>query len=460
MVAMPMRTPNEHKAALAADLGEDPGMQHPELQQLGLHDAGFQQNLLQRLSLAFRIAERTIQFLGTDGFNRSDLPEGNFAAEKPLAETAMLLYVARRHVSDPALQIACEKLLQQLIPYARSRQMKWDILRYPSVCLPLATPHILLSTLGHKDACFDELLAQSEIAGASRGHEAVPYRELETIWLRSLWRNDNPERELEQTALKTALVNPIDLLNGTRDDAYALTHAVMYYTDLGNRQQPLPRPKEEFLGESAAVLARALMVEDYDLAAEALMPWPLTSTAWSPAAAFGFRVLASLEDKVGFLPAGRSAPKKLLQLAGHDKTKYALATSYHTAFVMGMLCALSLRRGMISPLEIAGPPSSTTLIAHLKALIPETGAHWEQVFQTLSPNEKAALGPFLLDVAIVRSSRNGDAVQMAKLLQTAVQHGMANSTLCAQCAELLSRIGCLVAQQDRLSNGPGLRLAQ
>src|SRR5271169_1800384 len=56
-----------------------------------LQDVGTRQLLLSRLGLALRIAERTIQFLGADGFHGADLPEGNFAAEKPLAETAMLL---------------------------------------------------------------------------------------------------------------------------------------------------------------------------------------------------------------------------------------------------------------------------------------------------------------------------------------------------------------------------------
>ena len=436
-----MRNLNERKAALDGNDGHCPGSQ----------DAGVRPNLLKRLSLALRIAERTVQFLGADGFDGSDLPEGNFAAEKPLAETAMLLYVARRHKSDPELQRPFDKLLQDLIPHARSRQMRWDILRYPSVCLQLATPHILLGALGHKDSDFDDLLVQSEMACASRGHEVVPYRELEIIWLRSLWRNENPGHELEQTALKTALGNPIDLLDGTRDDAYAHTHAAMYYTDFGNWQRPLPRLTEEFLGESAAVLARALIVEDYDLAAEALMAWPLTSSAWDPTAAFGFRVLASLEDRVGFLPAGRSASKQLLQLAGHDKTKYALATSYHTAYVMGMLCALSLKPDMASPFEIAGPQCSMTVIEFMHGLIPRTGAQWEQVFQLLSPNEQAALGPILFDVAIIQNSRKGDAAQLEKLLQIGIQNGMTNSTLCVQTAEFLSRVGCLVAQDANRS---------
>jgi hypothetical protein len=405
-----------------------------------LRDIGDCQRLLERLNLALRIARRTIQFLGATGFTGADLPEGNFLAEKPLAETAMLLYAAKEERSDPAVKEVFDALVQDLMPYARSKQMAWDILRYPSVCLQIATPHILLGLLGFEDSRFDGLLGRSAAACASRGHEVVPYRELEIIWLQSLWKSESPGRELEETACKTALGNPIDLLHGTRDDAYAHTHAIMYYTDFGNWHKAIPRPAEEFLGESEVVLARALVAEDYDLAAEALMAWPLTSSIWSPAAAFGFRVLASLEDKVGFLPAGRSASKRLMELAGEEKTKYALASSYHTAFVMGMLCALSLRLGTASPYHIAGPSFSPTLMADLQTFIPKTGAYWEQVFQSLLPDEQAKLGRFLLDVALVRSSQKGEFAHMTRLLEMAMQNGIADTTLCAQSAELLSRI--------------------
>jgi hypothetical protein len=400
---------------------------------------GVRQRLLERLALALRIAERTIRFLGAEGFSGAELPEGNFSAEKPIAEAAILLYVASRERVEPGVREAFEGLVQDLIPRARSKRMGWDILRYPSVWLQLATPHILLDKLGWKDSRFDYLLAATETTGASRGHEVTPYRELEVIWLRSLRRNEIPGRELEETARKSALGNPIDLLNGTRDDAYAHTHAAMYYTGFGNWRRELPR-LAEFLGESEAVLARALMVEDYDLAAEALMAWPLTRSAWSPAAAFGFRVLASLEDKVGFLPAGRSASKRVMELAGEEKTRYALASSYHTAFVMGMLCALALKPGMGSPFEIAGPAFPAAVIEGLRACIPRTGAHWEEVFQALRPEEKAALGGFLLDAAMIRSSRKGEFAQMASLLETAIQNGIADTTMCAQSAEFLSRM--------------------
>ncbi|MBR0717282.1 DUF6895 family protein [Bradyrhizobium liaoningense] len=430
-----MQNPHDHKAAL------DRLLSHASAP----HQAEFRQNLLQRLHLALRIAGRTVQFLGTDGFDGSDHPDGNFAAEKPLAETAMLLYTAGRHAADPALREVFDAAMDDLAPHARSQRMRWDVVRYPSVCLQLATPHILLGALGRGDARFDALLAESATSSVSGSHEVVPYRELELMWLEALWRNEAPRPGFAEVARKTALGRAIDLLNGTREDAYAHTHAAMYYTDFGNRQGNLPRPAHEFLDESAAVLARALVIEDYDLAAEALMAWPLLSTSWSPAAAFGFRVIASLEDKVGFLPAGRSASSQLLRLDGHDRTKCALATSYHTAYVMGMLCAVALKPGMASPYATTGPAYSMSLVGDLRARIPAGSAHWEQVFAALRPDEQAALAPFLLDVALMQSSRKGDAVQMARLLQMALTHGLADTTLCAQAAGLLTRMGALVA---------------
>jgi len=138
----------------------------------------------------------------------------------------------------------------------------------------------------------------------------------------------------------------------------------------------------------------------------------------------------------------------LLELAGDEKTKYALASSYHTAYVMGMLCALSLKPGMASPFEIVGPPFSVTLIEGLQAFIPKRDSYWEQVFQSLSPSEQAPLGPFLLDVAIIQSSRKGEFAQIASLLETASQNGMADTTLCAQSAELLSRMAYFAGWDD------------
>jgi len=74
----------------------------------------------------------------------------------------------------------------------------------------------------------------------------------------------------------------MDLLNGSRDDVYAFTHALMYVTDFNIRPRRLPRRRAAILAEAEAALARCLDEQDYDLGGEVLLAWPLTGRSWSP----------------------------------------------------------------------------------------------------------------------------------------------------------------------------------
>jgi Domain of unknown function (DUF6895) len=394
------------------------------------------EDLVRRLRLALHVAGRAIAVLAEDGYRDDELPEESFAPDKPLAETAMLLYVASSVDGEPELAETIDELSAVVATHARSPRTAIALAIHPSICLQLAMPHVLLSRLGRKDAGFDRLLAAGLNSSARRGHEVVPHRMLETAWLESLWRGAPVAEALDAAAQSSVLTHPLDLLSGTREDAYAHTHALMYFTDFGYAGgRPLPRPRREILAESGGVLARSLLLEDYDLAAEALMAWPLTRTPWSPAAAFGFRVLAELEDAVGFLPAKNGTPEKFTRLEGAERTRYALASSYHTVYVMGMLCALALR----------SPPALLTDGAlaradELLALIPETDTPWRRTFERLTPSERGSLSSFLLDVALLDSARRNDFGSVARLLELAVRDSIADTPLCSQSAELLQRI--------------------
>ena len=89
---------------------------------------------------------------------------------------------------------------------------------------------------------------------------------------------------------------PIDILGCLRTDAYAFTHMIMYCTDFGFRNPRLPRRRAALLTEVGALLARYMDAEDYDLAGEILLAWPLMGAAGVPSAAFAF----------GFSPASKT----------------------------------------------------------------------------------------------------------------------------------------------------------
>lgn len=395
---------------------------------------------MRRLCVALTIAKRALGFLAEGGFCDEEVPQASFGPDKPLAETAMLLHAASAVTGHAQVKERVDELSLLLASHARTHRTAFAIALHPAICLQLAMPHVLLSRLGLRDPRFDRLLALGTESPAHHGHEVVPHRALERMWIRSLWSATPPESEFDTAALNSVLNRPLDLLWGDREDAYAHTHTLMYFTDFGYAPRPLPRPRSEILGESAAVLARSLLQGDYDLTAEVLMAWPLTSAPWSPAASFGFRVLAELEDAVGYLPAGNGTPEMFLRLTGSERTKYALACAYHTAYVMGMLCALALRPGNAPPHEIAGPLAPAELVDELLSMIPDTDTPWLHTFRRLQPAEQRSLGPFLLDMALLTKGRNHDFAALGSLLRLAARHGLADTPLCAQTAQLLQRM--------------------
>ena len=397
-------------------------------------------DLIRRLCSALDIAKRAIGLLGESGYWDEETPEDSFGRDKPLAEAAMFLHVASAVTGHAEIKRRVDELSFILEPHARSHSTACSIAFHPTICFQLAMPHILLGQLGLYDRNFDGLLALSAGSQAWHGREVVPHRALEGMWLESLWSGKSPGPEFDETALNSVMNHPVDLLWGCREDAYAHTHAFMYFTNFGYSPRALPRRRSVLLAESAGLLTRGFLLEDFDLAAEVLMAWPLTSTSWPPTAVFGLRVLADLEDKVGFLPAGNGVPEKFDRLTGSERTKYALAASYHTTFVMGMLCALALRPGNTPPFTISGASAPAELIEELLSIIPKANTPWQNTFSQLAPEEQRTLGSFLMDMALLAGCRSKDFSSVGRLLELAVQHGLANTPLCSQAAELTHRI--------------------
>jgi len=194
------------------------------------------------------------------------------------------------------------------------------------------------------------------------------------------------------------------------------------------------------LGEARSLFAKCLDDEDYDLAAEILLAWPLIGARWCASATFGFRLLARVEDQVGVLPAGTTKADRLNKLEGKERTQYVLGTAYHTALVMGLICAASLRPGRAPFIRITGPQVERSFLDRLGQVLDRDQGHWQPVLSDLTESERNALAPLLLDIAIAQKCRKHDYEAANELLRAASQHRMANSALCGQAAQLLQRL--------------------
>jgi hypothetical protein len=401
-----------------------------------------ERDLIERLCHALDIAGLAVEHLAANGYRDTTDPAKSIRPEKLISETAILL-ISASSVAHIEIIERVKHVAERLIPHARSKRTMLGLCLEPAVAWDHALPHMCLTRLGYPNSEFDRLLRQSLGAQAHAGRERVPHRILEQEWVGIAWPEVTfrPRSATRSTARRSILNHPMDLTNGTRDDIYAFTHALIYVSDFRLQPARLPRPRPVILAEAEAVLARCLDEQDYDLSGEILLSWPLTGKSWSAAAAFAFRVLAHVEDKAAFLPTPSTRISELKELEGIQRTQYLLATAYHTAYVMGLVCAASLRPGYAPPATIqsntVAPGAAKRFIHLLDADGPSP--HWRDEFEQLADAEADALAKFLINVALRRRVARRDLGGLREILILAYALNLANIPAASQAAEMLDR---------------------
>ncbi len=401
-------------------------------------------DIRRRLCHALDVADQTVKCLAATGYTDSEDPALSVRPEKIISETALLLFVASG-VEHPDVSGRVDSIARLLDPHARSTRMLTAMCMQPALALDYAQAHVFLSKLGFPNLQFDTALRQTAQSQAFRGCERLPYRTLEQAWTFDLWRGLESTFEPSNgaIALHSSLNFPMDLLKGSRDDIYAFTHALMYWGRFNCSAATYPRPLPSILSEAESLLARCLDEQDYDVAGELLLAWPLTGEAWSVAAAFGFRVLARVEDLAGFLPTPITRLDRVRALHGDERANYSLATAYHTVYVMGLLCASILRSQLLPPVQIRkAEVRSGAVRAVQEILCVATGRtpHWLEDFNALRDDESNALASFLFDVALCRKVTAQDFEGLRKLLEVGDAWALTESPAASQAAEMLERL--------------------
>ncbi len=405
-------------------------------------------DLLRRLCHALDIARQTIGLLATNGFINPDDPGNKIVPEKIIGETAFLLVAASvvNGYSEVGERIAAVAAL--LVPHARNQKTLLKICLHPALAMEYAQAHACLKNIGYPDDRFEAMLLQSLAAQAHAGRECTPHRMLEQAWIKKTGGYGNPPANwLHKTIADTVLNHPIDLLHGTRDDLYAFTHALMYVSGFNVQPWPMPRSREAILTEAQGMLARCLDEQDYDLAGEVLLSWPLTGYSWDAAAVFAFRILCRVEDQAGFLPSPATRVQTINQLQGDDRRKYLFATAYHTAYVMGLLCSAALEPGRGPSKQVPTnnviPGSAARVLLFFGDDI--AASHWFEEFTQLNTTEQDAVAPLLLDMALIKHTKQCRYQQVHELLQLAAELGMAKSAVMLQAGELLERLALVAS---------------
>ena len=146
-------------------------------------------DLESRLCRALDLAKRVVASFAADGYVDSEAPANSFHPEKPVAETAMLIYAASsvRHLPSVAARVA--EVAELLVPHARSAQTLLSMALHPALCLDLAVPHILLSKLGFIDPRVDDFLRCCLASQVRNGRERPAFGSLEEQWIEGMDRH-------------------------------------------------------------------------------------------------------------------------------------------------------------------------------------------------------------------------------------------------------------------------------
>lgn len=397
-------------------------------------------DLERRVNSALDFAAVAVSDFGETGYVDEVRPALGFGPEKVVAEAAMLAYVVQGASESRGVRDRVDALARQLAPLVRSPRALSDMALNPDQVFRRAVPHVLLTALGHRDDAFDDFAADQCARVLSHAVDQPATVLAERRWVTTVWGRQFPT--LQDAESGTVLTHPFDLLVGSREDPYGLTHLLFYVTDFGRvATAALGRPHAAILADVESLVIRYLDQGDYDLVGELLMAWPQLREEWSPVAAFAFRVLAHVEDEVGVLPCGNVDPERLATLTGAERTRYARAASYHTALVMGFLCAAGLRGDAAPPTAFAGPEYPQDAWQTFRAMLDDHLGDWLPVFDRCGVAEKRALAPMLCGLVITQAQRQQNFAAMHGAVDAARRFGLPPHPLHTATADLLRALG-------------------
>jgi hypothetical protein len=405
-----------------------------------LSHAPSRDDLRRRVALALDLAERTVAAL-LEAAPRIDLNALEAPTDKVVAETALLCLSVVRLPDEPRLAARARSLAAHLEPHARNLRVQTAMMYRPFRARDLAIPHRCLEAMGLPDEAFERFVRATLTSETALSLERVPHRDLEQRWTDRL----GEARPLEPwTWAHTALEQPIPTLTGSRDDLYAFTHAVLYASDFCLHSIQPCREARAVLRDVDSALASTLDDDDLDLVGELLLTWVALRVPFSPTARFAFFALCQIEDRVGVVPSLALTADAYHQQAPDAAEAYALASSYHPAYVMGLVCAQLLTR----PATLETPQVQTSNALPVLEFALRTlerfprRPYWLEVLTQLEQPERFECVSIVVDAALRRAVHAFDLGTAHKMATLAVTHGIVTTTL-RQTVELLTRAAWL-----------------
>ena len=258
------------------------------------------------------------------------IPKDQLFAKKAVVELALL--VAYRHRLEPAPLTPDWLALLDTVEQVASRPAYVEAAaRDPRALLLYALTFAALRICGRENPEFAHVVEQCLATGYATAAERLPYRRMDLLHFLLISGFDpSAGSKLDETYLSTLLAQSPNVVELNDSDVYAITHALFYLTDFGQRPATTSADVPAIL---EALLRLAIAERNADLAGELLccaLPYGLANTA------AGWNLLATMQQPDGRLPG----PPGVVQPAPTDPPGYfAWKQAYHTTIV-GVLASL------------------------------------------------------------------------------------------------------------------------
>lgn len=343
-----------------------------------------------------------------DGFCYQQGSDPNIALDKLVAETAILLLIARRHLKAKTI----EPLVLQVSRLSREKRHYDLIGMYPETAAGLALAHTALSRFGKPDERFHQILEKALAHPSTIDYQRPTFREMEQRWIRMIASATGPieSTDLLASSVCTSMHSVLDWDNAK---TYAFTHEVFYLTDFGRFRLP-----DVFdMAEMASAIDDALIVQiaynNFDLMAELLIVRTIIKASSSPVLIFAHCLLVKTWQKFSFLPSPHFKELYFDSLSNDMKSFYGFFGTYHTTYVGALYLSQLLANGQTESM------SCDDYSAYGQEIdwIPDLRQGDAPIFAGVVAALGEAVLPVLADAAVIRARSFGteDALEKALL---------------------------------------------
>jgi len=254
--------------------------------------------------------------------------------DKILAETALLGLITKRvEIYDFALQEKLQQLSAVVAPFVRSTSYLQKIMRNPQMVTVYGMGHIALTAAGHSDTYFDYVVKKAVGTRLYEASEKIPFRDLDTMWLLSLYDQDNYKVSFDKVAACSILNSNGNVFFFSRSDAYAVTHTIFYLTDFGRVGLPFSVDTKKVGRMIDEIICWNVLSADLDLLGERLICAVLLGEKLSSYALVGLAYFFRTWQHFTILFGPSFDPTYFQTLEGAEARAYTFQNTYHTYYL-------------------------------------------------------------------------------------------------------------------------------